>query len=111
VQRLLDEADAGSIKLFMSMINVGEVFYILAKRRSRFQGEAFLEKVLPGMPLEIVVPDRALILEAAQWKANCRISYADGFALATAARLNTGVVTGDPEMRELDAKLIEWVGA
>jgi len=110
VQRLFDEADAGSIELFMSMINVGEVFYILAKR-SRSQGEAFLEKVLPGMPLEIVVPDRALILEAAQWKANCRISYADGFALATAARLNARLVTGDPEMKELDAKLIEWVGA
>ena len=104
-------AEAGSTELFMSMINVGEVFYMLVKRRSRSEGESFLDRVLPALPVEIVVPDRALILEAAKWKADHRISYADGFALATAVRLNARLVTGDPEMRDLDAKRIEWVGA
>ncbi len=110
VRRLLDRAAARQEQLFMNMVNAGEVFYILAKRQSLAEADAFLDQVLPGMPIEMVIPDRDMIVEAARWKAGASISYADGFALATAARLKARLLTGDPEMKSLDGHLVEWVG-
>src|SRR5215471_5052684 len=53
VQKLLDEADAGRLNLSISMINVGEVYYQLAKRRGEHAGQAFLSD-LKQMPIKTV---------------------------------------------------------
>jgi ribonuclease VapC len=51
-------------------------------------------------------------IEAAKWKAVRRISYADAFAAALAQSENAALVTGDPELKELDDILtVEWIGA
>ncbi len=110
VRRLLERAEARQVQLFMNMVNAGEVFYIVAKRHGRAEADAFLERALPGMPVEILIPDRELIVEAARWKAGANISYADGFALATAARLRARLVTGDPEMQNVESQILEWIG-
>jgi predicted nucleic acid-binding protein len=110
IASLLEDAAAGRIELFMSLINAGEVFYTIAKQREMTEAEDFLNKVLPGMPITTLTPDSALIIEAARWKAKTKIACAGGFALATAARLKARLVTGDPEMKGLRTDLVEWIG-
>jgi len=55
-----------------------------------------------------------LVMLAATLKARYAISYADGFAAATALLQNAPLVTGDPELRVMAAKekalRLEWIG-
>ena len=53
--------------------------------------------------MRTVLPDRALILEAARIKADYPMSYADAFAAATAIQLGAPLWTGDPELLVADA--------
>jgi ribonuclease VapC len=107
VQELLQRARASGEPLLMNEINVGEVYYIIAKGRSLDQAEAFLRRfeTLPIQRLANIFPE---ILEAAKLKAQFPISYADAFVVATAQRSQAVVVTGDPEFRAV-AHLIEIV--
>ena len=112
VQKLLDEADAGRLELSISMINVGEVYYQLAKRRGEPAGHAFLND-LKRMPIQTVAVPKRLIIEAAQIKGRYALSYADAFAVATAIRAQAPIVSGDPELKALAAAgvvQLEWIG-
>jgi len=110
VQALFEQAEAGNADLSMSMVNGGEVFYLVHKRLGASQAEAFL-KGLESLPLRTIVPDAKGILEAARLKALHPISYADAFAVSTAMREKAALVTGDPELRTLsDLIEIDWIG-
>ena len=80
----------------MNEINIGEVYYIIAKVRSSQKAEEFLHRLetLPIQPRANAFSD---VLEAAKMKAQFPISYADAFAISTALRAPAVVVTGDPE--------------
>jgi predicted nucleic acid-binding protein len=112
VRKLLDRAEAGQTDLAMSMMNVGEVFYMLAKRQGEQTAEAFLRD-LQGMPIRTRMPTERDVLDAARLKGRLAISYADAFAVETARQLNAELVTGDPELKAVaDAGLVEldWLG-
>jgi ribonuclease VapC len=112
VRELLEQASRGQTKVSMSLINVGEVFYLIAKRHGAAPAERFLAD-LAVMPIQPLLPDRRLILSAARLKSRYPISYADAFAVETARGQNAILVTGDPELRRL-SKLepieLLWVG-
>ena len=63
VESALEEAEAGNLHLFMSWINVGESYYIIAKRHPREKAEEFLHR-LPSLPMRIVLPNEEDILAA-----------------------------------------------
>lgn len=112
VRALLSAAETGALDLIMSMVNVGEVYYLLAKQRARGEAEQFLDDV-ERVPVRIVGAPNDLILDAARWKSQYSISYADGFALATAVREHATLVTGDPDfrfLREAGIVDVEWIG-
>ncbi len=109
VELFFQEADSGKIQLFMSMLNVGETFYILAKRQSLAIAEAFLAR-LPSLPVRVVVPDEDGIMAAARIKAENSIAYGDSFAIALAQAENASVITGDREIQESGLVLVDWVG-
>lgn len=112
VQRLLDDAEKGLVSVSMNMINVGEVYYILAKTVSSRDAEDFIRD-FREMPVGTVPVPKTFILEAARLKARFAISYADAFAVATAVRERAPLVTGDPEIKVLAESGIvdvEWVG-
>lgn len=100
VQELLDQADQGQLTILMSAVNAGEVFYILVKRHSRDLAERF-RRLLPTLPLSVVVPDLPAIWRAAELKAVNRISYADGFAAGLALSNDYELFTGDPEFESV----------
>jgi predicted nucleic acid-binding protein len=55
-----------------------------------------------------------VVMLAATLKARHAISYADGFAAATALLQDAPLVTGDPEMKAMaaaeNALQLEWIG-
>ncbi|MCU1262406.1 MAG: PilT-like protein [Bryobacterales bacterium] len=110
VRQFLYEADAGKVQLFMSAINVGETFYILAKRRSVSIAEEFLER-LPSLPIHVVVPDADGIIAAARIKAEYAVAYGDSFAIALAQAEDASVITGDGEIQQSGLVSVDWVGS
>ena len=107
VKEALASSDAG---LAMNEINVGEVYYILARGRGRDQADFFLNAVLPNLPLRVCKIDFHDVIEAARIKAGHAISYADCFAVATARRENAALLTGDPELETVASLIkIEWI--
>jgi ribonuclease VapC len=93
----------------MNEINIGEVYYIIAKGRALDQAEDFLQRLetLPIQPLGNTFHD---VLEAAKVKAQFPISYADAFVVATAQRFQAVVVTGDPGFRTVAHRIdIVWL--
>jgi predicted nucleic acid-binding protein len=95
--------------LLVNEINVGEVYYIVAKHRSLSEAERVL-RYLETLPLEIVSNGYAEVIDAARVKARFPLSYADAFAVATAIRLGVCLVTGDPEFAAVEDTVdIVWL--
>ena len=80
----------------MSLLNAGEVFYIV--RRAR--GEQAALEVLDGLRarVELDVPTEDRVLAAARIKADHPMAFADAFAVATSAAHGAVLLTGDPEI-------------
>jgi predicted nucleic acid-binding protein len=109
VRQFLLDADAGSIGLAMSWINVAETFYILAKRKSPTIAEEFLNR-LPSLPIRLMLPDENGIIAAARIKAAHPIAFGDAFAIALAQAENASVITGDDEIRRCAVVPVDWIG-
>ena len=112
VHELLERSARGETKLGISLINVGEVFYLIAKRLGPVLAERFLAD-LAAIPIQPLLPDRRSILNAARLKSRYPISYADAFAVETARQQNAILVTGDPELWRLskhEPVELLWVG-
>jgi ribonuclease VapC len=101
-----------AVNLFwMSLINIGEVFYRVARTENR-QAAALLIAQLEQGGVTFIDTDRNLTFAAADLKTRFALSYADCFAAALAQRMDAAVVTGDREFEQLQrAGLIdiEWL--
>lgn len=96
--------------VLMNEINVGEVYYILAKGRGTQPAEYFLNAILPSLPLRIIGNDMDAVVRAARIKADHALSYADCFAVATARKENAVLLTGDPEFESVASMIdVEWI--
>ena len=110
VARLLTEAEHGQIRLLMSAINVGEVYYFLRKHHSEALAESWRESSRT-LPVTIEAPTIDDIWNAAMLKSRFPIAYADAFAAALAQKYNCPLVTGDPEFRRVDQLQVDWIGS
>ena len=103
VEELLNRAGEGEIDLFMHAINLGEVFYIVFRGEGETQAMNVYSKVR-RYPVEFVADlSESLLLNAARLKGTYPIAYADAFAVATAIEMDGILVTGDPELKSLEA--------
>ena len=110
MEALLERAETGQLQLSMSWMNVGEVFSLTSRKLGALQAEEFHSR-LPSLPVRLLLPDDAEVIQAAKLKARYRISYADAFAAALAMRENAALVTGDPELRALgEMVIVDWIG-
>lgn len=101
---LNDEAD-----IFMSVINWGEVYYIVLREQGKKAAELYL-KTIERYPIKIVDVDKELTLEAASIKAKNKLSYADAFAAALSKNKKAVLVTGDTEFKCLENEIkIYWI--
>ena len=111
VRKLLEMAKEGKCRLYMCVVNLGEVMYIVERERGLSKAQETLARI-DELPIEIMNVDRNLILAAAHLKMDCPIAYADCFAAALSQIKNASLVTGDPEFRKVkpDCNLqIEWL--
>ena len=94
---------------WISSMNLGEVWYTLARRRSRDLADQQLA-TLAEIGLTRVDIDWPMVMQAASYKSRHKISYADAFAAALAKQRNADLVTGDPEFRTLASEIsIHWL--
>jgi ribonuclease VapC len=109
VRHLLLRAEEGSIRLAITVVNLGEVWYAIARADSPALADRLIHEI-QGMAIEVVDVDWPLAKQAATFKARGRISYADCFAAAL-ARLQKGeVITGDPEFKNLEGEIkVTWL--
>jgi predicted nucleic acid-binding protein len=109
VYRLLLDAERSGVKLLMSVINLGEVWYSIARGYSVATAEEKLREIRE-MAIETVDADWNLTRQAAKFKAGGRIAYADCFAAALAKDRKAQLVTGDPEFKALECEVnILWI--
>ena len=101
----------GAKDLLINAINVGEVFYIVARARGFREAEYFLSVILPSLPITVLDNSFEDVIEAARLKAGHALSLADCFAAATAIRERAALVTGDREFEKLARAVdIDWLG-
>lgn len=109
VLALLEQAQRGECTLLLSLINLGEVIYLVERRRSLPAAQAALAAI-DALPVEILPADRDAVLAAAHIKAHFPIAYADAFAASAAQTRQATLLTGDPEFEQLAHLLkIEWL--
>lgn len=99
--------------LYLSIISLGEIYYILLRRRGEQVAEEVLQNTLAEQSLVLIEVTWPKVKDAARIKAIGGLSYADSFVLALGKELNAPVVTGDPEIKAIARKIgveIIWIG-
>lgn len=109
VESLILKAEEGSVELAISVVNLGEVWYSIARRISPSTANDYLRQI-QGMAIEVVDADWELTRLAAEFRVNGKISYADCFAAALAKLRKAELVTGDKEFKSLEGEIkISWL--
>ena len=109
VEELIATAHEEQIPIYMSVVNVGEVWYTLAREVSEEEANTGI-KMLSDLRIQFENVDWELTMEAARFKSQNKMSYADAFAAALAKVKKAELVTGDNEFKPLDGEIkILWV--
>jgi len=95
-------AGEAEFRCWISWINLGEVYYRLARVRGIAVADAFWEDIRRTVPVTPVGVTVGRVLEASRLKARYPIAYADAFAIQLAREMDVPLVTGDPEIRALE---------
>ncbi|MEW6364916.1 MAG: type II toxin-antitoxin system VapC family toxin [Acidobacteriota bacterium] len=98
--------------VYMSVVNLGEVYYRVMRARGIERADELWNEVGGGgVPITLLGASQSRVRAAAAIKGRHLVSYADGFAIATAKELGVPLVTGDPEILAirdaLDITLVE----
>lgn len=97
VEGLLIKALDKEIVLYLTDINLGEVYYRVAKQFNHSKARNTVAYVMK-LPIEVIEINTEFILKAAHWKSKYPISYADAFVVEAGYYLDAEVVTADPEL-------------
>lgn len=109
VREILREGVQQNIPLLMSVVNLGEVLYILWQRR----GEAVARKAIENLSRLAIQPvpvDLEQSLKAGEIKARYKMPYVDSLTAALAMLRQAVLVTGDRDFEKLgrQAKIL-WI--
>ena len=109
VRSILKSARDGKTKLYLSVINFGEIYYNTYRERGIEKAQE-IKLIIEQLPVAIIDADKMITIEAAKLKALYPVAYADCFAAALGIMKKCKVVTGDPEFKKMakDVK-IEWI--
>lgn len=109
VEELIHKASAEKIRLLLSVVNWGEVYYGMWRAGGKEVADSAAGD-LARLPIELVDADLHLAKQAAIYKATNKLSYADAFAAALAKSKNAELVTGDSEFKALAKEIkINWL--
>ena len=109
VADVIADAHEERISLLMTVVNAGEVWYIVARQTSAADADASIKQLL-GLGIEFVDADWSLAKDAGYFKSKNKMSLADAFAAALAKQRKAHLATGDPEFREIEKEItISWL--
>jgi predicted nucleic acid-binding protein len=109
VVHLLEEIKKTRGTKYINAINLGEIIYSTKREfgdQKKIEALANIER----LNFTILPIPNTLIFQAAEYKAQYSISYADCFTLASAIEHKATIVTGDPEFKKVEHIIsIIWV--
>ncbi|MBT9332501.1 type II toxin-antitoxin system VapC family toxin [Paracidobacterium acidisoli] len=106
VQELIRQTQMGSTHLFMSVINLGEVYYTLLKTAGESTAATYIGTLRNFVYMVPADADQAL--EAAGLKHRYKLGYADSYAAALAIGRKATLVSADPAFEKLGTHL-KWM--
>ena len=99
VKDLLERAAREEVTLYMSLVNLVEVYYRFIQLKGKDTADAVMEPV-KSLPINFISNiDDEIYFESAQYKARYPMSLADAFLCGTAKTVNATIVTRDPEIK------------
>ena len=109
VEKIITEAHATDTSLLMSVVNVGELWYNVARGYSADAADKVIRE-LHALKVEVIDADWEITKQAAQFKVKGKIAYADCFAAALTKLRKAELVTGDNELKQVEGEVkILWV--
>jgi predicted nucleic acid-binding protein len=109
VADIISDAHDEQIPLLMTVVNAGEVWYIVARETNPTEADAGI-KQLRDLGVTFIDADWDLAKLAAHFKSGNKMSFADGFAAALARQRKANLVTGDPEFKSIEKEItIDWL--
>ena len=106
VQDLFLQAQRNQARLSMSVINMGEVFYVLIKNVGEQRALHYI-RVLQHA-LTMIEADAKTTIEAATLKHQYKLGYADSFAAGLALSSKATLVSADPSFEKV-GKSLKWM--
>ncbi|MGB9521375.1 MAG: type II toxin-antitoxin system VapC family toxin [Anaerolineales bacterium] len=109
VHHYLVRAMHDEVKLFLSVVNLGEIWYSFAHTNSPEIADKYIDEIV-SLSIEIIDINWPIAHFAAIFKVQGKIAYADCFAAALAKTLQAKLRTADPEFKQLENEIqIEWL--
>ena len=109
VKDALSKAAESGKELLMCTVNWGEVYYILIREYGLEKAD-FTARLIETFPIEFVPADMQLVKEAALFKSNFKLPYADSFVAALAKVRKADILTADKEFKLVAHEIkISWV--
>lgn len=109
VENVLEKADNGKSKLWLTLVNWGEIYYSMYRSKGK-QNAVKCTEIIDQLPINLVEINRNLAEKSAILKAKYPIAYGDCFAAALAQIENCPILTGDPEFKLLTKEIkVSWL--
>lgn len=109
VADIIADANDDGTPLLMSVVNLGEVWHLIARGTSVEEAERSLTEIRQ-LGVKTIEADWQLTREAAGLKARHGMPYTDCFAAALAKQRKAHLVTGDPDFAQLEKEVqIIWL--
>ncbi len=109
IEQLLADVFRQQLPLYISVLNLGEVFYLTWQRTGEERARQTVA-TLSRLPVQIIPVDLSQALRAGQLKALHNIPYVDCIAAAVAMERNATLVTADRHFEKLGRHFpILWI--
>jgi predicted nucleic acid-binding protein len=106
VRGLFEQAERNQAKLSMSVINMGEVLYILLKYIDEQRALQYVQVLQHAVTM--IDADASRTVEAATLKHQYKLGYADSFAAALALESKATLVSADPSFEKV-GRALKWM--
>jgi len=106
VQSLFEQSRHGNARLFMSVVNMGEVLYIFLKRIGQQRAMHYIQQLQHAV--SFIGVDTAQTIHAATLKHRYNLGYADSYAAALTIETRATLVSADPSFEKL-GKVLKWL--
>ena len=109
IEKLITDTKQEKCHLFLSIINLGEILYIIERRGGLSRAQDTLV-LIRQLPIEILPANEQSVFSAAHIKAKHALSYADAFVVAASQQEDAIILTRDQEFRTVEELVaIEWL--